>query len=88
MPSSPIADGSAPSTISGLPSSSQPSSSMSTASSGGAVPANTAVTAAFAAPSAIATAQQAVMELKVLLATEIASELGVTIAFGDADGDS
>ena len=28
------------------------------------------------------------MALKVLLATEVASELGVTISFSDSDGDS
>ncbi len=46
------------------------------------------VTAAFATPEAIDAAQEAVAALKVLLSTEIASELGVTISFSDADGDS
>ena len=32
--------------------------------------------------------RQAVVALKVLLATEVASELGVTIGFSDTDGDS
>jgi uncharacterized protein len=37
---------------------------------------------------AVAEAQEAVAALKVLLATEVASELGVTMSFSDADGDS
>jgi predicted lipoprotein len=45
------------------------------------------VRAAYDDPAAFA-AQQAVADLKVLLATEVASELGVTISFSDADGDS
>ena len=36
----------------------------------------------------IVAAQEAVAALKVLLSTEVASELGVTISFSDADGDS
>jgi predicted lipoprotein len=39
-------------------------------------------------PDELAEAQAAVSALKVLLATEVASELGVTIGFSDADGDS
>jgi predicted lipoprotein len=46
------------------------------------------VTASFADPDATADAQEAVLALKVLLSTEVASELGVTIGFSDADGDS
>lgn len=46
------------------------------------------VTDAFDDPAALAEAQAAVMDLKVLLATEVASELGVTIGFSDSDGDS
>jgi predicted lipoprotein len=45
------------------------------------------VGAAYDDPAAFA-AQRAVADLKVLLATEVASELGVTISFSDADGDS
>lgn len=39
-------------------------------------------------PDELADAQVAVSALKVLLSTEVASELGVTIGFSDADGDS
>ena len=46
------------------------------------------VTEAFDDPDGRPTAQEAVAALKVLLATEVASELGVTIGFSDADGDS
>ena len=46
------------------------------------------MTTAFDDPDSIAAAQQAVAALKVLLATEVASELGVTMSFSDADGDS
>ena len=46
------------------------------------------VTAGYDDPEALAAAQEAVAALKVLLATEVASELGVTISFSDADGDS
>jgi predicted lipoprotein len=46
------------------------------------------VTAAFDDPEALARAQESVAALKVLLATEVASELGVTLSFSDADGDS
>jgi len=42
----------------------------------------------FAAREALATAAEAVAALKVLLATEVASQLGITIRFSDADGDS
>lgn len=37
---------------------------------------------------AVAEASDAVAELQVLVATELAAELGVTISFSDADGDS
>lgn len=46
------------------------------------------VTEAFTRTDDIATAADAVAELKVLLATEVASQLGVTITFSDSDGDS
>ena len=46
------------------------------------------VTASFDDPDAVATAQAAVMALKVLLSTEVASELGITLGFSDSDGDS
>jgi predicted lipoprotein len=46
------------------------------------------VTAAFDDPTAIKAAADAVAKLKVLLATEAASKLGVTITFSDSDGDS
>ena len=46
------------------------------------------VTESFADPEAVADAQAAVEALKVLLGTEVASQLGVTISFSDADGDS
>jgi predicted lipoprotein len=42
---------------------------------------------AFDDPDAIAAASEAVAELKVLLSTEVASKLGVTINFSDSDGD-
>jgi predicted lipoprotein len=47
-----------------------------------------AVTEAMGDPAAVTRAHEAVAALKVLLATEVASELGVTISFSDADGDS
>jgi len=46
------------------------------------------VTDSFSDPAAVADAHAAVEALKVLLATEVASQLGVTISFSDADGDS
>jgi predicted lipoprotein len=46
------------------------------------------VTASFDDIDALIAAQQAVMALRVLLATEVASELGVTMSFNDSDGDS
>lgn len=46
------------------------------------------VTVAFATPEVVIAAQEAVAALKVLLSTEVASQLGVTISFSDADGDS
>lgn len=46
------------------------------------------VPAAFDDPEAIEAASDAVTELKVLMATEVASKLGVTITFSDSDGDS
>jgi predicted lipoprotein len=46
------------------------------------------VTEAMGEPAALAEAQARVMDLKVLLSTEVASQLGVTVGFGDADGDS
>lgn len=46
------------------------------------------VEAAFDDPDAIANAASAVAELKVVLSTEVAAQLGVTITFSDADGDS
>jgi predicted lipoprotein len=42
----------------------------------------------FAAPDDLAAASEAVAELKVVVGTEVASVLGVTIGFSDADGDS
>ena len=46
------------------------------------------VSAAFDEPAKIEAASKAVSELKVLLSTEVASQLGVTITFSDSDGDS
>ncbi len=46
------------------------------------------VAEAFEDPDAIAAASNAVAELKVLVSTEVASKLGVTINFSDSDGDS
>lgn len=46
------------------------------------------VTAAFQDRPALEAARKAVAALRVLLSTEVASELGVTIGFSDADGDS
>lgn len=46
------------------------------------------VAAAFEQTDDIATAADDIAELKVLLATEVASQLGVTITFSDSDGDS
>jgi predicted lipoprotein len=46
------------------------------------------IAAAFEDGPAVAKAQQAVAALKVLVSTEVASRLGVTIGFSDADGDS
>lgn len=46
------------------------------------------VAAAFEEPAKIDAASKAVQELKVLLSTEVASQLGVTITFSDSDGDS
>jgi len=46
------------------------------------------VTASFDDPDTVAEAQAAVMALKVLLSTEVASELGITLGFSDSDGDS
>ena len=43
---------------------------------------------AFDDPDAIAAASEAVSALKVLVSTEAASKLGVTITFSDSDGDS
>jgi predicted lipoprotein len=43
---------------------------------------------AFDDPAAIKAASKAVDELKVLLSTEVATKLGVTITFSDSDGDS
>ena len=45
-------------------------------------------TASFEDPDTVAAAQESAMALKVLLATEVASELGVTLGFSDSDGDS
>jgi predicted lipoprotein len=42
----------------------------------------------FSAPEELAAASEAVAELKVVVGTEVASVLGVTIGFSDADGDS
>ena len=50
-----------------------------------------AVAAAFGSDDgamAVDTAADAVSALKVLLATEVASQLGVTITLSDSDGDS
>jgi predicted lipoprotein len=46
------------------------------------------VTASFDDIAEVTAAEEAIQALKVLLATEVASELGVTIGFSDADGDS
>ncbi|HWJ97973.1 MAG TPA: imelysin family protein [Acidimicrobiales bacterium] len=46
------------------------------------------VSAAYEDPAAIKAASDAVAELKVLVSTEVASKLGVTITFSDSDGDS
>ena len=46
------------------------------------------VTEAFEDPEAIEAAATAVADLKVLVSTEVASKLGVTITFSDSDGDS
>jgi predicted lipoprotein len=46
------------------------------------------VTAAFDDHDALAAADEAVAALKVLLTTEVASQLGITISFSDSDGDS
>jgi len=43
---------------------------------------------AFDDPAAIKAASDAVAKLKVLVTTEVASQLGVTITFSDSDGDS
>lgn len=48
----------------------------------------TSITQAVADQAAVASAADAVAELKVLVGTEMASQLGVTIGFSDADGDS
>lgn len=47
-----------------------------------------AVADAFADPDAVDAASEAVAALKVLVSTEVASELGVTITFSDSDGDA
>ena len=44
--------------------------------------------ASFAEAEALDDAATAVAELRVLLSTEVASQLGVTVRFSDADGDS
>ncbi|HEV7761945.1 MAG TPA: hypothetical protein VGO78_23215, partial [Acidimicrobiales bacterium] len=41
-----------------------------------------------AAPDDLAAASDAAAQLKVVVSTEVASLLGVTIGFSDADGDS
>ena len=46
------------------------------------------VAEAFAATDELAEAQQAVADLDVLVSTEVASQLGVTVGFSDAGGDS
>lgn len=46
------------------------------------------VTDAYDDPAAIKAASEAVAKLKVLVSTEVASKLGVTITFSDSDGDS
>ena len=43
---------------------------------------------AFDQPDDVAAASKAVAALKVLVSTEVASQLGVTINFSDSDGDS
>jgi hypothetical protein len=45
------------------------------------------VTASIEEPSVIADAAEAVAALKVIVTTEVASQLGVTITFSDSDGD-
>jgi predicted lipoprotein len=52
----------------------------------GALPDSVADT--IAAPDDLATASDAASELKVVVSTEVASLLGITIGFSDADGDS
>jgi predicted lipoprotein len=47
-----------------------------------------AVAEAFADPDAVDAASEAVADLKVLISTEVASQLGVTITFSDSDGDA
>ena len=46
------------------------------------------IDAAFGDRATLAAAADAAAELKVLVGTEVASQLGVTIGFSDADGDS
>jgi predicted lipoprotein len=46
------------------------------------------IAAVFAVPDALMAAQRAVADLRVMVSTEVASQLGVTIGFSDADGDS
>lgn len=46
------------------------------------------VEAAFDYPNAIARAADAVAELKVVISTEVAAQLGVTVTFSDSDGDA
>lgn len=46
------------------------------------------IAASFSDRPTVVRAQQAVAALKVLVTTEVASQLGVTIGFSDADGDS
>ncbi len=47
-----------------------------------------AVAESFDRPEDVQTAADAVAELRVVLSTEAASQLGVTISFSDSDGDS
>ena len=52
----------------------------------GALPDSIAAT--LAVPDDLAVAAEDAAELKVVLSTEVASVLGITIGFSDADGDS
>ena len=46
------------------------------------------VEAAFEDPEGIAKAAEAIAELKVLIFTEVAAQMSVTVTFSDSDGDA